>query len=233
MGRHFKPAAALLAAFILLASWTGSSAALAAEVGESVGSIITFGRYEQDHSTADGAEPIEWIVLSCDAESGKALLISRYVLEARCFDSAHTYPTWEKSEIRAWLNDEFLNTAFTAQERENIVLSNLSTPAFNGNDGGADTLDAVFLLSRDEAQTYFADDRARQTVPTWHATANGAWQSQGYKKAGKGCCWWWLRSPGGANEGPSYVDTDGSVDCIIGGWIPQGCVRPAVAVKVK
>lgn len=246
MNGHCKRALFLLAAMIALTSCGMVAFAETEEPDElsktdtdilaaytQVGSIVNYGRYEQDNSTADGREPIEWIVLEYDEQSDQALLISRYGLEARCFSSDRPRPTWEQSEIRAWLNTEFSNNAFTEAERERLACSNISTPDFNGNDGGADTRDRVFLLSREEAETYFDDDRERQTAPTQHAIAKGAWQSYGNKKEGKGCCWWWLRSPGGTCDSASYVDTDGSVDGIIYGSITVGCVRPVILLRLK
>ena len=42
---------------------------------------ITFGTYEQDNDTSNGAEPIEWEVP--DVKGGKALVISKYILDAK------------------------------------------------------------------------------------------------------------------------------------------------------
>ncbi len=77
-----------------------------------VGDIITFGHYEQDNSTTNGAEWIEWIVLDYDAERNCALLISRYGLDAKAYD-AMALAAWPDSDIRTWLNHDFINNAFT------------------------------------------------------------------------------------------------------------------------
>lgn len=39
------------------------------------GNVVTYGHYEQDNDTANGKEPIEWVVL--DVQGDKALLISK------------------------------------------------------------------------------------------------------------------------------------------------------------
>ncbi len=109
---------------------------------ENVGSIITFGAYEQDNDLTNGKEPIEWIVLDVDKKTNRALVISRYGLDARAYHSGDwdtQYPTWEKSEIREWLNNDFLSAAFTAEEQKGIVIQRISTPVFYGNIGGVDT----------------------------------------------------------------------------------------------
>ena len=56
----------------------GSSKSPFADVKK--GDIVTFGTYEQDDLTRNGAEPIEWIVLA--VEGDQALLLSRCVLRA-------------------------------------------------------------------------------------------------------------------------------------------------------
>ena len=50
-----------------------------------VGSIVTFGQYEQDNNTGNGPEEIEWIVL--DVQDGKSLLLSRYGLDAKPYNT--------------------------------------------------------------------------------------------------------------------------------------------------
>ena len=78
--------------------------------------VVPFGTYPQ---TADGTDktPIEWYVLDYREDEGRALLLSRYVLDAVSFNGKAGQVTWEECALRAWLNDEFLNTAFTEEER--------------------------------------------------------------------------------------------------------------------
>ena len=98
------------------------SSAFASGLQPAVGDYVTLGTYPQG---ANGeVEPIEWLVL--DVQDGRALLISRYGLDAhRVF--ADTYQGWDKCEIREWLNSTFLNTAFTDQEQESIVTTTVKT----------------------------------------------------------------------------------------------------------
>ncbi len=136
-----------------------------------VGNIVTYGHYEQDNDKSNGKEAIEWIVIKYDSESDKALLLSLYGLDALRFN-ARTYQGWENSEIRSWLNDDFLNEAFTAEEQKGIAITTVKTGdneewvtyAKNrgwGNttvSGGKDTLDKVFLLSLEEVMEYGMGD---------------------------------------------------------------------------
>lgn len=173
--------------------------AAAREPFTKVGNIVTYGHYEQDNNTGNGKEAIEWIVLKYNSATGRSLLLSRYGLDAHRFD-ASKYQGWDKSEIRGWLNSTFLNNAFTAKEQEGIVTAKVSTPSCREYSGGSDTQDKLWLLSKDEATTYFKNDEARKATPTKYAVAQGAYQYSSndnscFKLNGTGCCCWWLRSP--------------------------------------
>ena len=50
------------------------------------GNVITFGHYEQDNDLSNGAEPIEWLVLT--EEEGRMLLLSRYGLDGQPYHSS-------------------------------------------------------------------------------------------------------------------------------------------------
>ena len=64
-----------------------------------IGDMITFGRYPQD---ADGRElPIEWQVL--DVQDGRALLLSRYILDVQPYAEPGGSLFWGESHLRAWL----------------------------------------------------------------------------------------------------------------------------------
>ncbi len=200
------------------------------------GDYITFGAYEQDNNTANGKEPIEWIVLDVDNEANRALVISRYGLDAHRFDVS-VYQGWDKSEIRSWLNSTFLNEAFTAEEQKAIATTTVKTGnndewaafekkkgwSYDNVSGGADTQDKVFLLSLEEAMAYggystladfyYNGTDKMKAVPTKYAVAQGAYPYEGsdsnYMLNGTGCCWWWLRSPGCYGYCASEVISDG------------------------
>ena len=209
------------------------------------GNYVTLGTYPQG---ANGeVEPIEWLVL--DVQDGKALLISRYGLDAHRVDASE-YQGWDKSEIRSWLNSTFLNTAFTDKEQEGIVTTTVKTGNnadwvafakkegwnYNSVDGGSDTQDKIFLLSLEEAMEYggyssledFSNKGTEklQAVPTAYAVAQGAYQSSSSTLNGVGCCWWWLRSPGSISFSASFVGHGGSLDYFSVDYTDEA-VRPA------
>ncbi|MBO4928127.1 MAG: hypothetical protein J5379_07760 [Clostridiales bacterium] len=119
------------------------------------GDYVVFGHYEQDGNPDNGPEPIEWIVLS--DEDGKLLLMSRYILDGVPYHTDYTDVTWETCALRAFLNDDFYNTAFDADEQSRILTTTVSNPdnARMGTPGGNDTEDKVFLLSMEEVEKYF------------------------------------------------------------------------------
>ena len=177
-----------------------------------VGDIVKFGNYPK---TSNGQnQPIEWQVLSI--ENNKMLVISKYGLDCKIFDSSLN--NWGNSKIRKWLNGEFYNKAFTDQEKKSINLSNLS-------DVG--TSDNVFFLSKVEAEKYFANDELRKCKATEYALKNGAWVN-----SDTGCSWWWLRSPHPYHSDDVYsVDNDGFIRyCDV--FDVDILVRPALSINL-
>ena len=156
------------------------------------GHTIYFGRYEQDNNLENGPEPIEWIVL--DAEDGKSLLISKYILDAMPFHESESQVNWDGSSIRRQLNSSFFSDAFSNQEQNAIVSSSVDNSKEQGNPAwtsraGANTWDYIFLLSYAEAKTLLSDEE-RSCKPTDYAVENGVNQNA------DGYSWWWLRSAG-------------------------------------
>ena len=74
--------------------------------------------------------------------------------------------TWEKSDLRAWLNADFFEGAFSDAEKAQVLSSVISTPADNKwTNGCPDTLDKVFVLKWSEIENYGRDYfRARSTA---------------------------------------------------------------------
>ncbi len=105
---------------------------------------------------------------------------------------------------RTWCNDTFYNGAFTAEEKERILLArntNPDNPSHSSIDGGPDTYDYVFFLSYEELTKYLPDISARQTKNTAVASA----------QLGSGKpVYWWLRTRGGTNVNAACVYASGS-----------------------
>lgn len=125
------------------------------------GSTVTFGVYEQDGSYNNGAEPLVWKVLT--VQNGKALLVTEKVIDWFYYNNYNTEVTWGTSSICMFLNDEFYNSAFTDAEKAAIQV-NYEADAKR-----------VFLLSEQEARTYFGGNNQRMAYPTSHTLSQGAW----------------------------------------------------------
>ncbi len=147
---------------------------------------VAFGTYEQDNNPENGPEPIEWTVIFEDNE-GK-LLISNKILDCVQFNKKFESCTWENSSIRKFLNGDFYNSAFSAEEQGKIVAYKatsvdpkvyieeqraqiLADLAASGSASGNEqpkidestidipgTEDKVFLLSDYEVKQYLPDD---------------------------------------------------------------------------
>lgn len=143
---------------------------------------VVMGNYWQ--SSNKEKEPIEWIVLREDGD--KQYLLSKYCLDCVPYCDGHKI-AWKHSLMRKWLNDEFLNAAFTAEEQENILLTNVQTqpggwfgPAL---DVSQPVSDKIFLPSIAEAILFFDStewhdidaEQKRIARPTYYACERGCW----------------------------------------------------------
>ena len=214
-------------------AWTSSSAPIlngtALPASVSTGYSFRMGRYEQDNEPNNGQEMIEWRVLA--VQNDKALVISKYALDAVSYHTTLSGVTWENSYMRKWLNDSFYNIAFTANEKNQILLSSVSNPDNPSyrTRGGNQTQDRLFLLSIDEANRYFSSNSARKGYPTPYAASYGISVSEEEGSTS----WWWLRSPGEEDVMAAYVDVDGRIS--EEGYSVQnsyGVVRPAFWMRV-
>lgn len=199
------------------------------------GDIITFGKYEQDDDHSNGKEDIKWIVL--EVEDNRMLLISKYALDAKPYHNTLRQITWADCDLRAWLNNDFINEAFNESEQSAIIFGNIDNKKEEGNPqwktkGGNDTKDKVFLLSYFEADRYFADTLSRRCASTSYSK-EGAGLSDEYKTVyNEGSCGWWLRSPGGKQSFAAFVDCAGEL-LYSAGVNDKSGVRPAVWIDIN
>ena len=183
-----------------------------------VGDVFAFGKYEQDGLAANGMEPISWRVLSKEAD--KIFVISEYGLESRRYHSQNQSVNWNRCSLRLWLNDSFYNVAFSAEEK-NQILVNTDKEAV-GND-------KLFLLSYEEVERYFSGNNSRVCYATRIALNQGA-----YASPDMGSSWWLLRTAGKNSRYVMSINTDGSID-YDGGRVSSdyGVVRPAMWLDIS
>lgn len=173
------------------------------------GNVLQFGTYEQDNNLSNGAEPIEWVVLA--NEGDKIFVVSKYVLAAETegykddqIANAPRYAiNWSVSNERKWLNDSFYEEAFTEEEKNCILESEISTPDTEGTwpgrrnqsfhtYGGPDTQDYLFSLSYEEFKEY--------VKPLKIALAEATAVSGVKVNSETGYVRWLLRSPGSPED---------------------------------
>lgn len=158
-------------------------------------------------------EPIKWRVLKVSGND--AFLMADKNLDLRKYHDTELEPLqqpaadWESSDLRAWLNGDFMSVAFTEAEQEAITVTNVKNEPNPWSDisSGANTQDQVYLLSVQEALTNaygFSTDPAekltRRSSNTNYTSDGGTIKSdQGYNVG------YWLRSSGAKEYRPAYV----------------------------
>lgn len=170
-----------------------------------IGDIYTFGDYEQDNNSINGKEEIEWLVLA--KEGSRILVLSKYALDCRQFNTTNDYVTWESCSLCTWLNDTFINNAFAAEEKAMIQTVTVSSDILGDNaiSQGNSTQDKIFVLSDAEVDRYLTAESVKKCEPTTYAIANNA-----YVRNSNGMCMWWLRTCVNDNNCAIYVTYDGS-----------------------
>ena len=191
------------------------------------GKRLTFGRWHRD--TEEDMEPIKWVVL--DRQADRTLLVSKYAIDCLPYNNDRVDTTWEECTLKQWLNGEFLEKAFSQDEKGLIANAKVraeKNPAYD-TDPGNDTEDKVFLLSIQEAGRLFENEEKRICKPTEYARKK---MIEGYKRflndlesdkregyitldefidRIKKSNVWWLRSPGNYCNCAARVDFDGGV----------------------
>ena len=177
-------------------------------------------KFSDNSSIIDGntyyfkVEPIRWRILS--ESNGNAFILCDSIIANRDYhhtilsttiDGQTVYANnYKYSDIRAWLNDEFYNTAFGDLQQALIQTTEVDNSVYStGNSSNSyaceNTFDKVFLLSYREvtnsaygfesSSTY---DTARQMLTSDFSRATGVYMSTDSSYYGNGW-WWWLRSP--------------------------------------
>lgn len=96
-----------------------------------------------------------------------------------------------------WLHFEFLENVFSRKERRCIS--------------------DIFLLSKDEALTYFKDNKARKAIATNYAIAEGVKTDSRFSDSTGEYCQWWLRDK---------VETDIKTNCKFLRVFSDGVIYP-------
>ena len=183
-----------------------------------------YAKYDNDYYLV---EPIKWRFL--DSGEGKVFVVSDLILDQHRYDGSSN--NYENSEIRNWLNNDFINKAFADQSviATTSVDNSVASTGLDSNTYVCETTyDKLFLLSRQEAQNAnygFENDADRSSKVTEYAKARGVITSSGdYVDNG----YWWLRSPRSTNSYSAYfVYSDGYITGMVDGLSENYGVCPA------
>ena len=191
-----------------------------------VGEEIVFGIYPQDDLRIPTG--IEWNVVF---ENGNhALLLSKKCLDAYPYNKVKVETIWHNSDLRKWLNNEFLNSAFNSKDQLAILNNTVPTtqnPRSKAN-SGTEITDKVFILSHDEIFKYNLT-KAIICQATKYAISKGVFCGSDGTNA-----FWWLRTPGYTNESAMYVTSAGRIDEL--GYAVNASnkgIRPAIWVDLN
>lgn len=199
--------------------------------GPKFGDTVFFGHYAQGE---DGSVlPIQWQVLEVDGD--RVFLLSAYVLDSEWYNSKgqEVVRPWSESYLRKWMNEDFYTGAFTAEEQESILLTNVDNSAAQGNPkynakGEENTQDYIFALSYTEAMRYLPDSESRLGHASPNAMANvGVFTSNGTDHA-----YWWLRSPGESWDYHSNINSSGNPSQHSINNVSEG-IRPAMWIRLS
>ena len=219
------------------------------------GATVKFGsygvvcKYEEFGIYYDNA--IEWIVLENNGDT--ATLISKYVLDAVPYNDQDCDVTWETCSLRQWLNNDFLNAAFTPEEQEKIAVTAVKAPQRLCMQGctredfpwlsdeeitemlteGNDTQDRVYLFSLDELLHYFPEKDSRACLATQYAVTRGAEQSKYDRPLATS---YWTRSNTRRDDSSvTYVGITGDYDMFYGHGVTVTFtgVRPVINIKLQ
>ncbi len=176
-------------------------------------------------------EPVMWRILQ--EQNGNAFLFCEVIIDGREYhytDNSQTIDgsiiwsnNYANSAIRAWLNENFYETAFDVSQQQIILNTTIdnsagSTGHTNNNYICPNTVDKVFLLSYADvvnsaygfSVNYKDYDIARQKKTTDYAQCQGAWASRTVEYTNNG--YWWLRSPlTDQGDGVYRVNTNGYI----------------------
>ena len=166
-------------------------------------------------------EPIDWRIL--DLETG--LVMCETVIDAQPFNNTingyFTDSTWthfvneyESSSIRKWLNNDFYNTAFTQNEKNEISTTTIDNKTGKHSGGytivaDKETEEKIFILSDDDAvNNAYGFSSEKTDYDIYRMT----YSSDYAKSQGVNLNVWLLRSPGDDYEYCCTVGDNGNID---------------------
>lgn len=205
----------------------GKKKKFAVEIEKSVGEVIEFGSYYINSDKKK--DPIEWIIVDKNEEMKTELLLSKYAIERKKYNDVYTAMTWQKSDIRKWLNNDFYNEAFESVGSKFVLTSQLDNhknPEYKSADANV-TYDRVFLPSYEELKKYVKQEDLKCKA-TKHFKSVGGYINE------EDCVDWWTRTPGDADSHIMNVSASGEI-VMRGDYVitDDFAIRPMIKVTYK
>lgn len=199
-----------------------------------MGTLVSFGRYEQDNNLENGQEEILWLVM--EAHEDRLVLMSLYALDAMPYSADGSEVGWENSGVRAFLNNEFYHHAFNVDEQQQILDTLVVTPEnpVYGTFNSADTVDKVYLLDFFETMRYFDIPEAIETVyPQTIAQATPYTMSKDVwlENPDTTHVWMWLRSNGSSQSNAGEIGSYGYLSFNGGDVNKTRALRPLIQIQ--
>ena len=141
-----------------------------------------------------------------ETEPGRALLLCDSAIGLAMYNEDNKDVTWEKSSLRAFLNGDFYASAFTSEEKAQILSTVLETPSSFGTEGGSPTTDYLFLLTPAEVERLLPTRWSRKVSPGPAVRTDAS-----YSPVYDNTITWWLRSPGVDQKHAAAVDFTGRI----------------------
>jgi len=182
-----------------------------------------------------------WLIL--ERQGNRALILSERITELRFYSywmcdrrlRNPTSATWETSDLRRYLNDDYYNNNFEPEDKARILSTTISTPdnpefkqqydsidsPFIPVQGGVDTTDRIFVLSHEEIRKYFGECGILETLHPRIA----------YDSSNTAAVYW-TRTPGRNCRHVTVVTPLGSLNFYgLHGNTTYDRVRPAIGVR--
>ena len=194
-------------------------------------------------------DPSEGYVMCNQIIDSQAYQNFNYENGGECYNSKDctAYASdWVTSSLRRWLNDDFYNAAFNAEEKAQIGISHLENKSVNSDSriyDSDDTYDKIFLISFYDAinsaygfrSSEEYTDTARQMKSTDYAQCQGSpAQNSSDVRFSKynGNSGWRMRSPQGSLRATD-VDVEGCSNYCFGVYVTDLGIVPAFKFNPK
>lgn len=144
-------------------------------------------------------EDIKWSIYGNYNEN--ILLISKYILDSLFYSSLCN--NYEESFLRDWLNNDFINTAFSDAEKDLLEIVKVnngldSTTDYTNDFLSQDTYDKVYTLSASDLKSLYYINNLKIKTGTDYAYIQGLLDYSQFSSIKKNS--WWLRTPDREHE---------------------------------